>query len=423
MTLISKTYWGGAPFWFRSLEADVESRVLRTGDFREIRALYWTPRTDRSPKVAVVAMHPRVDFTHHYLFPVLIEAGFACLGANTRHPNNDTDLVHEEALLDLAACVRWLREQRGAERVILLGNSGGGSLAGFYQAQAALAPNERLAKTPAGQPGKLDKAELIGADALVLVAAHRGQGKVLLDAIDGSVTDERDPMSLDESLDMYSPANGFREAPDWSEYDPAFVDRYRRAQSDRVARIDRIAREHLAIAADAAERAGAEDFDALPFAERQRIERAMVFETVMVVSRTMANPKYVDRRLDPSSREYGSLLSDRPDLMNRQALGFARTVTPRAWLSTWSGHASNADLVKNLAAVRIPTLLVHAERDREVYRRSDAEALFEASAAADKTFIEIEGARHYFEPDFGAKETPHRAALGEALLGWLRDRF
>jgi alpha-beta hydrolase superfamily lysophospholipase len=423
VTLVAKTYWSGAPFWFRTLDAGVESRVLRTGDFREIRALYWTPRADRSPKIAVVAMHPRVDFTHHYLFPALIEAGFGCLGANTRHPNNDTDLLHEEALLDLAACVRWLREHRAVERVILLGNSGGGSLAGFYQAQAARAPSERLATTPAGQPAKLDKAELPGADALVLVAAHRGQGKVLLDAIDGSLTDERDPHSIDESLDMYSLANGFREPPEWSEYDPSFVDRYRRAQSDRVARIDRVAREQLAIATEAAARAGAESFDALPFAERQRIERALFFETVMVVSRTMANPKYVDRRLDPSSREYGSLLSDRPDLMNRQALGFARTVTPRAWLSTWSGHASNADLVKNLASVTIPTLVVHAERDREVYRESDARPMFDASAAADKTFVEIEGARHYFEPDFGAKESPHRAALTDAVLRWLRDRF
>jgi alpha-beta hydrolase superfamily lysophospholipase len=136
----------------------------------------------------------------------------------------------------------------------------------------------------------------------------------------------------------------------------------------------------------------------------------------------MANPKYVDRRLDPSGREYGSLLSDRPDLMNHQALGFARTVTPRAWLSTWSGHASNADLVKNLAAVAVPTLVVHAERDREVYREADARAIFEASAATDKTFVQIEGARHYFEPDFGASESPHRAELIGVLLRWLRDR-
>ncbi len=72
-------------------------------------------------------MHPRVDFTRHYTFPRLLAAGVGCLGATTRSPNNDTDLEHETILLDVAACVRWLRVERGVESVILLGNSGGGS--------------------------------------------------------------------------------------------------------------------------------------------------------------------------------------------------------------------------------------------------------------------------------------------------------
>jgi alpha-beta hydrolase superfamily lysophospholipase len=425
VNLISKTYWGGAPFQFRTPPDGVglESRVIRTEDFREIRALYWTPRGTPKPKLAVIAMHPRVDFTHHYIFPALLEAGIACLGANTRHPNNDTDLVHEDALLDLGAAMRWLREHRAVERVILLGNSGGGSLAGFYQAQAARVPSERVLVTPAGEVSKLDRATLIAADAIALVAAHRGQGKVLLGSIDASAIDERDPERTDGALDMYSPENGFSEPPAWTEYDDAFLERYRAAQSDRVQRIDRIARDRLAVAKHAADLAGAPDFASLPFAERQAIERRAAFEAVMVVYRTMANPRYVDRRIEPSPREYGSLLSDRPDLMNHKALGFARTVTPRAWLSTWSGLSSNADLVRNLAEVTVPTLVVHAECDREVYRESDARAIFEAARADDKTFVEIAGAKHYFEPELGERSSPHRDALFERLVTWIRDRF
>jgi pimeloyl-ACP methyl ester carboxylesterase len=222
---------------------------------------------------------------------------------------------------------------------------------------------------------------------------------------------------------MYRADNGFREAPEWSEYDPAFVARYRDGQQARVARIDAIARSHLARAREAAERAGAEDFAQLPFEERQRLQRRQCFEPVMVVYRTMANLHYVDRHLDPSNREYGSLLSDRPDLMNWKALGFARTVTPRAWLSTWSANASNADVVKNLAQVSVPTLVVSAGRDREIYPKADNEPIAAAAAAADSTAITYDDARHYFEPDFGAKDAPAVTALMDDLVPWISTRF
>ena len=107
----------------------------------------------------------------------------------------------------------------------------------------------------------------------------------------------------------------------------------------------------------------------------------------MVVYRTMANPACVDASLDPSPRDYGSLLSERPDLMNYAALGLARTVTPRAWLSTWSGLSSNADLVANVARITEPTLIVHAERDREI-RPTDATLVLEACASRDKRLVD-----------------------------------
>ena len=79
---------------------------------------------------------------------LMLGAGIGCLGANTRNPNNDADTEHESLLLDVAACVLWLKRERGAEHVILLGNSGGGSLAAFYQAEARLPPAQRLGRTP-----------------------------------------------------------------------------------------------------------------------------------------------------------------------------------------------------------------------------------------------------------------------------------
>ena len=129
------------------------------------------------PKIGVVIIHPRVDFHHHYAVPRLVDAGFAVLAANSRHVGNDTMAEHEEMVLDVAACVRWLREKRGVEKVVLLGNSGGGSLVAFYQAEARKAPGDRVACSPGGTPSRFDSAPMTPADAMIYIAAHRGQGR------------------------------------------------------------------------------------------------------------------------------------------------------------------------------------------------------------------------------------------------------
>lgn len=382
MILVSRTYWGGMPFWFRRKpQANVESLVLRTEDLRQIRGLWWSKV--EKPRVGIVIMHPRVDFTHHYAIPRLVQAGFGVVAANTRWFGNETMAEHEDMVVDVAACVRHLREKRGVEKVVVLGNCGGASLGAYYQAEKK------------------------GADGVVWVAAHRGQGKVLLACIDPSVADENDVMSVDPALDMYDARNGFAEPPAPSKYDETFLERYRAAQHERVARIDARARELIA------RREAAPD-----------MSRAKAAESVMVVYRTMANPAFVDPSIDPSERDYGSLLSERPDLMNYAALGLARTVTPRAWLSTWSGLSSRADMVANVARIppETPALMVHAGRDREVFP-SDVRAIADAITAKDKTVTTIDGARHYFEPDFGEKEAPHVEKLMDVVVPWIEERF
>ncbi len=424
MTLVAKTYWGGAPYNFKKKpEADVDPLILKAADFREFSGLYWTPKGNPKPRVAVVCMHPRVDFTRHYTFPRLLAAGIGCLGANTRNPNNDTDTIHEDIILDVAACVRFLKNHRGADKVILIGNSGGGSLNAFFQAQAKKPAKERLLTTPGGLLTKLQTADLVPADGLVYLSAHRGEGHIMNQCIDASVGDEHKPLATDLSLDMYAAENGFRPAPTWSEYTPEFVARYRAAQIARVRRIDAIAREHIGDAERARESAASDSFKKWPASKQQDVERRKYFQQVMVIHRTMANPNYTDNKLDPSAREYGSLLSERPDLMNVQLLGFGRIATPHAWLSTWSGVSSHGDLVDNVKQIDEPTLVVNAGRDREIYPSTDAKPIFEAVAAKDKTFLELANARHYFEPDFGQKDAPDVGALMDRVLPWIQERF
>ena len=62
--------------------------------------------------------------------------GIGFLGWNTRFRGFESSFLLDHALVDIGVGVRWLREVQGVETVVLLGNSGGGSLMAAYQAQA-----------------------------------------------------------------------------------------------------------------------------------------------------------------------------------------------------------------------------------------------------------------------------------------------
>ena len=157
-------------------------------------------------------MHPRQDVTHHPLVPIMLRAGAAVWTQHARSVNNDLALVHEQAILDVAAGIAFLREQ-GFDSIVVLGHSGGGTLYAFYLEQAGLPPAERIQATPAGRPTRLAEAELPAADGAVFLAPHPGQGIVLLGCIDPSVADEADPMSVDPRARPVRPGERLRRSP------------------------------------------------------------------------------------------------------------------------------------------------------------------------------------------------------------------
>ncbi|MGW0997226.1 hypothetical protein ACWD5V_28900 [Streptomyces sp. NPDC002523] len=137
-------------------------------------------------------------------------------------------------------------------------------------------------------------------------------------AIDPSVVDEDDPLAVDPELDMYNPANGFREPPEPSKYAPEFLDRYRAAQRERVARLDARARTLVAEQRRHLRKMEAPGFSDLQLEERNHITRRAVVGQYMVVHRTEADPAYLDVSLHSwrSTRKSASILGPRPDRTN-----------------------------------------------------------------------------------------------------------
>ena len=372
------------------VEIPRESVRVVTSDRALVRGVLWrAPAGVPERKTAVILTHPRGDFSVHYACPPLAAAGYATLGFATRYLNNDTDCLHDNCVIDVKAAADDMR-RRGYENVVLLGNSGGGSLMALTQAHTGCG------------------------DGWIGIAAHPGEGVFMGHVIDPSVADENDPFSVVPELDMYNPDNGWRPWPEPVTYDRDWLARYRVAQIERIARLDQIAKTSIAEAELHRNRLGSIDRVTNLRAWRDARQRA-VHTKYMVIYRTLADPVYLDLSIEPDERPMGSLFAF-PDPFdgNYGRGGLARSMTARGWLSTWSALSSHAKLADTMPSVKVPTMIVHPTADTEI-RVREALEIRDASGASDLTYLEMKGALHYLE---GSR----REAL-DAVISWLEARF
>ncbi|HWF75834.1 MAG TPA: hypothetical protein VN694_01535 [Caulobacteraceae bacterium] len=343
------------------------------------QGLYWTP-TGQRPKIALIATHYNVDFAEHYSAPYFAARGFGFLGWNTRYRGAEDQFILEHALIDIGVGVRWLIEEAGVERVVILGNSGGGSLMGAYQAEAA-APTLAAGMKGAGAEAL---ASLPGADLYVSLNAHAGRPEVLTAWMDASVIDELDPTKTDAALDPFSAGNG-------PPYSPEFIERYRAAQRARNQRITDWAKAELA-----------------------RVNAAGVPDVLFPLYRTWADLRFMDPAIDPSERPCPGCYAGDPAQANRRP-GIGRVNSCRTWLSMWSLETSKCQGGPQLAKIEVPALVVQSTGDMGVFP-SDAHGIHTALAARDKTLALIPGA-HYFED-----AEAHRMAMVDLVSAWIAAR-
>lgn len=348
--------------------------------YHPCQGLYHRP-VDRAPSVAFIATHYNVDFSEHYLAPLLAARGYGFLGWNTRYRGAEGWFLLEHALIDIAAGVRWLRARTGIDTVVLLGNSGGGSLMAAYQSQAT-DPSIRPAAGLTLPEAVLD---LEPADRYVSLQAHPGRPEVLTAWMDPSVTDEADPLSCDPALDMYDDANR-------PPYDAGFVARYRRAQEDRNHRITDWALDEL-----------------------ERCRAAGAFDRNFNLHRVWADLRLLDGSLDPSERPLGVCYAGDPRWANRSPYGIGASNTLRTWLSMWSLRESSCRGAPHLARITVPALVVQSLADTGVFP-SDARAIHDALGSADKTLAWVTG-DHYLEHPADARDT-----VADLIADWVDTR-
>jgi pimeloyl-ACP methyl ester carboxylesterase len=363
---------------FLGFPSPTAPRIMAGG--HPCQGIYWTLKGQK-PKAAFIATHYNVDFSEHYIAPYLATRGFGFLGWNTRYRGFEDQFLLEHAILDIGVGMRWLREQAGVETVIILGNSGGGSLMGAYQGEAISPTMTDLLPQAAREAYE----SLPQADLYVSLNAHQGRPEVLTDWMDASVVDESDPIATDPELDPFSPEN----APPYS---PEFIARYRAAQKARNQRITDWAK-----------------------AELKRLNEAGVPDRLFPMFRCWGDLRMMDGTIDPSDRPTPMCYRGHPAVANKTpSIGRANNL--KTWLSMWSLETSRCQGRPHLEKFSLPSLVVQGMADTGVFPQ-DARDIHSFIGSKDKSLELIPGA-HYFE------DSPEvRNIMASLVCDWARARI
>lgn len=378
-------------------------------------AILYDPATKAGAIRAYIAMliaHPE----HANVFNSFPAAELATRGYRVLTMNYyGSELTYEELLSPLAASVKYLRSLPGVEKVVLIGESTGGSELTYYQDVAENGPTkacqnpERIYKCDARKIGYLPPA-----DAVVLLDANVGAPVRTL-SLDPAVTDQH-PEQRNAALDMFDPRNGFDPKTGQGHYSADFVRRFLVAQGQRNDRvIDRAVMRLNAIKQGKARFKDDGPFLVAGFSVTTNGARIDLAD-LSLMSRT--REPHLLLKAD-GTKPWQIIPSLRPPMASNKDLDLYDRTTPlgqqtvRHYLSfyglrTTAAYAVTADDVKgviwrstandaigNVEGIRVPTLVMAGSCYPHLVLN---ELVFEHSAAPDKQFVAVEGANHQFRP-------------------------
>tara|TARA_B110000495_G_C22949022_1_gene555704 strand:- start:267 stop:1280 length:1014 start_codon:yes stop_codon:yes gene_type:complete len=332
-------------------------------------------------------MHPTGGGSYLPMLNSLARKGVDTVWCDSRYRGTDSALIMEKVLIDLGQCIKNLKQKHGYEKVILGGWSGGGSLSLFYQSQAE---KPSITETPAGDLVNLIDQKLIAADGVMLIAAHLSRHRTFTEWIDGSVLDENNPEDRDMELDIYNPRN-----PNKAPYSSEFLELYKIAQIARNRKITAWVKNLL----DDFRRAG-----------------DLTREHAFIVHRTMADPRWLDKSIDPNDRRENWCFLGEPSVVNNSPIGLGRFCSLRSWLSQWSYDDAKGDGINCAKDISTPVLVIGNSADDGI-TPSHTKKLYEAVTHNDKELHWIEGANHYY---FGQPEKSDESA--SICLDWLERK-
>lgn len=394
-----------------------------------------TEKTARSG-VGIVVMHSDEDYMGFLPNPELAKRGYTVVATAPKEGK-----VISEKLLNIKACVDYLRQQPGIKKVILLGHSGGATVMTAYQLVAEKGQEAFVGKLYNDWSEKL--ANLPKADGVMLLDANFGNSLMTLLSLDPNITEQDKGRNTMVRYNPKDTAQGYVQGGK-STYTSAFVARYNQAQRRRLLTLTSMAKERLALI-----EAGKGKFvDDEPFvvagAAQMRFYNKLFPQDLSLLSHTKQAWPVIKADGSVENEIVRSVRAPFGAIGSADRLTAALNTTVRGFLSTcaitteanfrvnenglqgvhWSSNINNP--IGNSEGITVPSLFMGMTGS---YEYLAAEEIYNHSASTDKTIAFVEGASHNFTPDNEA-ERYNSTSYGDTVKHlfdyidqWLNARF
>ena len=375
--------------------------------FRRIPGVIYKPADGGHCNIAILVMHSDEDYLSFSAGEELASRGYTVMCANVSSKTADLDW----RIKDVSRCMDFLKRTENPEKILLLGHSGGATLMSAYQSIAENGPSvyqkpEMLKKCPDSLAG------LEPADGLILLDSNWGNGAMFLFSLDPAVVDEADSHSLDTSLDIFNPDNGFTLGG--STYPDSFVKAFFNGQHKRSMRLN----EHALSRIREIEN-GTGNFDddepmVIPGAEQGFFNNKLYAQDIRFMSVTREPHTLLHGDGSETCDLIHSLRKPENDISFTQSYGEGAQITSvKSYLSLFALRTGNDYgfdkssvygidwdsnyncTTGNIKHLTCPLLVMGMTGGWEF---AASETIFENAASPDKTLAYVEGADHFFRP-------------------------
>lgn len=417
--------------------ADGEGYSARYVSLGHQSAVVYQP-TEQSVKtgVGIVVMHSDEDYMGFLPNGELSKRGYTVI-ATVPTPGK----VISDKLLNIKACVEYLRTRPNIRKVVLLGHSGGATVMTAYQLVAEKGEAAFEGKIYNDWNAKL--AHLPKADGVMLLDANFGNSLMTLLSLDANIGQQDEGMGVTARFDLKDPANGYVAGGN-SVYTDSFVASYNHAQRDRLQTLMAMANDRLKKIESGQGRFADDEPFVVAGAAQMRFYNKLFPQDLSLLAHT--------KRTWPVSKADGSVSKEVVRSVrapfgvigSSERISATLNTTVRGFLSTcaiktdddfrvnadglqgvhWNSNINSP--IGNVEGISVPSLFMGMTGS---YEYLAAEEIYNHSGSSDKTIAFVEGASHNFTPDKDAERYNHTSYgdtvkhLFDYVDRWLSRRF